>query len=102
MYRKAPVLEVGAYQDEYPTDEYGLWLRLSERGQMSNLADTILQYRMYATAGSIEKHRQHREAARAVLCEAHRRRCKDFAPELPADHSPQTVAKIHIIGRCLP
>ncbi len=74
MYRKAAVLEVGAYQDEYPTDDYGLWLRLSEVGRLSNLSDIVLNYRMSASKMSIEKHRKQRMASQQILSEVYSRR----------------------------
>ncbi len=95
MYRKAVVLEVGAYQDEYPTDEYGLWLRMSERGELRNLQDVVLKYRMTASQRSIEKHRQQREAAKRVLAAACERRGLPGVSELAPDYSPTTVAGIH-------
>jgi hypothetical protein len=95
MYRKAQVLEVGAYEDEYPTDDFGLWLRLIERWQLVNLPEYLLSYRMAASDNSIEKHEMQRKASIKILQNVYQRRGLGEPPALPIDHSPCSVARIH-------
>jgi len=95
MYRKDGVVQVGGYQDDYPTDDYGLWLRLSEIGELANIPKYLLQYRVAAKESSIDKHRQQLAAAERILAEHYRSRGLGTPPTLPADYSPQSVPRIH-------
>ncbi len=95
MYRKAAVLGVGGYQEEYPTDDFGLWLRLIETGKLANVPDFVLQYRYQAKESSIEKHKQQQRAARRVLEAALTRRGLPLPQEMPPDYAPQKVSRIH-------
>lgn len=47
MRRKA-VLAVEGYKEELaPAEDYDLWLRMGERGQLANLPDILVRYRMH-------------------------------------------------------
>ncbi len=45
-FRKSKVLEVGNYRDLKPMEDYDLWLRLSAEYKLTNLPDTLLDYRV--------------------------------------------------------
>jgi glycosyltransferase involved in cell wall biosynthesis len=47
MFRKDTALNVGAYRDSLPED-WDLWARLYEEGQISNLNEFILRYRVHS------------------------------------------------------
>jgi len=48
MMRRAVVLEVGAYREVCrPADDYDLWLRLLEVGEIDNLKEPLLYYRQH-------------------------------------------------------
>jgi glycosyltransferase involved in cell wall biosynthesis len=48
MMRRAVVLEVGAYREVCrPADDYDLWLRLLEVGEIDNLGEPLLYYRQH-------------------------------------------------------
>jgi len=48
MYRRAPVMEVGAYNlDINGIEDYDLWLRLGKKYKMANLPDFCLSYRVH-------------------------------------------------------
>lgn len=59
MFRLAAVEAVGAYRAAYlGCEDYDLWLRLSERFRIGNLADVLLSYRVHAnqaTNASLER-----------------------------------------------
>jgi len=45
MFRKSKVLEAGGYyQEDYPAEDLGLWIRLSQSGEMSSVPATLLKY----------------------------------------------------------
>jgi glycosyltransferase involved in cell wall biosynthesis len=75
MMRKAALDKIGGYRPEFePAEDRDLWLRLSEVGQLANLSETILHYRMHS--GSVSRERstqQHANATRAIR-EAYQRR----------------------------
>lgn len=66
MFRREAVLELGGYRSEFDVSEdYDLWTRLTARGRLANLAETLLHYRMHEKAVSrIHKERQIRQASR--------------------------------------
>lgn len=48
MYRRNVVLEAGGYRQEYaPADDYDLWVRLLQFGEITNLDETLLRYRRH-------------------------------------------------------
>lgn len=66
MFRRDAVLEFGGYRSEFDVSEdYDLWTRLTARGRLANLAETLLHYRVHEKAVSqIHKERQIRQASR--------------------------------------
>lgn len=47
MYRRDEVIAVGGYKPgTWPAEDYDLWVRLSERGTMANLPETLMRYRL--------------------------------------------------------
>ena len=54
VMRKEIALAAGGYRDALlDADDYDLWLRISERSRLANLAKTILQYRIHSHQASI-------------------------------------------------
>ena len=48
MFRREAVLAAGGYDDAYGSAaDFELWLRLSEIGELHNLPETVLKYRMH-------------------------------------------------------
>ena len=54
MFRLASVAKVGGYRDFLPED-WDLWVRLREIGQIENLGSTVLKYRIHPKQLSREK-----------------------------------------------
>jgi len=49
MFRRDLVLALGGYRGAYKSaEDLDLWLRVSERGQVANLSDVVLNYRLHA------------------------------------------------------
>jgi hypothetical protein len=54
MLRRDMLAAVGGYREAYrQAQDYDLWLRLSERYEVANLADPLLYYRVYASQVSV-------------------------------------------------
>jgi len=48
MYRRQVVIDAGKYREEFmPCEDYDLWTRLSSRGRIINLPQTLLRYRTH-------------------------------------------------------
>lgn len=53
MMRSQAIKAVGGYRDKYLyAEDYDLWLRLSEIGDIDNVADPVLSYRVHGTSTS--------------------------------------------------
>jgi hypothetical protein len=46
-FRRESVIAVGGYRENLPED-WDLWMRLSQKGQLANLKDYVLRYRVHA------------------------------------------------------
>jgi glycosyltransferase involved in cell wall biosynthesis len=56
MARRAAVLDLGGYRPVFSeTEDLDLWLRLSERHRLANLADTVVLYRMHEGQATVRK-----------------------------------------------
>lgn len=47
MFRREAVLAVGNYRLPQPIEDYDLWLRVAARGEIHNLPDRLLRYRVH-------------------------------------------------------
>jgi hypothetical protein len=58
MMRKSAFEAVGGYRDVKYTEDYDLWLRLSERGKIANLPQLLLKYRVHPNQVSVSRCRE--------------------------------------------
>jgi glycosyltransferase involved in cell wall biosynthesis len=91
MLRRSALLQVGGYDETMQTSaDLDLWLRLGELGELANLPNTVLQYRLHP--GSITHAKQSRQAADALAaCQRawKRRGIQGEFLRPPADHLNQ-------------
>lgn len=91
MARRAALVQVGGYNETMTaSSDLDLWLRLGEIGQLANLPDTVLQYRLHAK--SITHAKQTKQAADALAaCQRawKRRGIQGEFIRQPADHLKQ-------------
>lgn len=93
LVRKSAVMKVGGYDERYPcAEDYSLWLRLAEVGQLANLPACHLYYRVHATSANWTLNIDQRTQGHAIHQEARRRRglppvCEDMdaIPQLDKD-----------------
>jgi hypothetical protein len=100
MLRKSAVLEVGGYKEDYlAAEDYDLWHRLAQVGELNNLAEPLLYKRESSTAVS-GKHAtiQHRSADRIRSeiwdnedLSAYKRLSLSTLCRLPGEHQPALV-----------
>lgn len=78
MFVAERVREVGGYQQgEYPAEDYGLWVRLAQKGSLHNLPEVLFSYRI--TPGSISQHAELLQKQQAALIKA--RYAHNFRPK---------------------
>ncbi len=75
MVRRSALERVGGYNEQYPyAQDYDLWLRLSEIGQVRNLQECLYNLRTWEGASSTARSEEQKRCARRALEEARRRR----------------------------
>lgn len=75
MIRRSAIDEVGGYREKCNlAEDLDLFLRLAERGQLANLPDVLLQWRMHLASTGTTKRVAQRAAAATAVREAHERR----------------------------
>jgi len=75
MMRSAPLKSIGGYDKNFDTaQDLELWLRIGEVGELANLPDVLVKYRLHDKAVSEVKGGKQREAARRACESAYQRR----------------------------
>lgn len=83
--RKSAVVEAGSYDERFPcAEDYSLWLRLAERGELWNLETVHLYYRVHASSANWTANIQQRQQGQQILNE------QRAARGLPAIHAVDT------------
>jgi hypothetical protein len=80
MLRTTTIKEIGGYREHLSAgQDYDLFLRLGERGQIENLPDVLLRYRMHLESIGFTKSDEQHEILCKLLHEAYLRRGLDLA-----------------------
>jgi glycosyltransferase involved in cell wall biosynthesis len=70
--RRSALLAVGGYRSQYEwVEDHDLWLRLALRGQLGNLPDVVLCYRLHAGSICWQRAATQRQRMNELLAEAH-------------------------------
>lgn len=80
MMRRDALLRVGGYREEYePIEDFDLWLRLAEVGQLANLPDILFRYRQHHASIMYTPHQVQRQSkwADTILTQARSRLGKE-------------------------
>ncbi len=96
VVRREVLLAVHGYDvDRHPSDDFDLWLRLSEIGKLANLPEALLLYRRHADAVGIRERKEQLAMSQAIVNEARKRR--SLSPLRPRFLSPGTndAARYH-------
>src|SRR6266851_1359493 len=76
VMRKEVALAAGGYRKALlDADDYDLWLRMSERSRLANLAKTVLQYRIHSEQVSIRNLQHQTQCVLAARAAAMQRMC---------------------------
>ena len=85
MFRRDAVLAIGGYRAAYPhSEDYDLWLRLSETAELANLSQVLLSYRLHSRSVSAT-HCEQLVMSELGAIEAARRRRRGEADPTPAE-----------------
>jgi hypothetical protein len=106
MMRRKNVLHLGGYRDiaGLCAQDYDLWLRLAEHGEIANLAEPLLRYRVHEKQISVSKIKKQRKAAELYKALAKQRRNGEDenipnarkSPSLRSAHLRLMVAKDYL------
>ena len=88
--RKSAMEQVGGYRAEYPSaEDFDLFLRLAEIGNLANLPDVLLKYRQHLSSIGYRQGNQQADSARRAIQDACRRRGLDCpVPEARREPAP--------------
>lgn len=92
MFRRRPVTEIGGYSASAPlSQDYELWLRLSERHLLANLPEHLLRYRIHRNQLSVRRIGRQRRAANRMRYDAARRRFLDTYRARADQYAPPRI-----------
>jgi glycosyltransferase involved in cell wall biosynthesis len=97
MIRKTALYQVGGYRSTLESaEDYDLFLRLAEVGQLANLPQSLLRYRVHPKSVTLTRAEVQTRLTRQALREAWTRRKK--AGPLPISrHDPRTLSEEELI-----
>jgi hypothetical protein len=97
--RREAVVAAGGYRLD-AAEDWDLWLRLSERGPLANLADPVLEYRRHAAQLSVLSAREYARDAAAALAAARERRAGRPDPlEGMSSATPELLERLGVSSR---
>ncbi len=83
MFRAQAYHAVGGYRDQYEwVEDHDLWLRMAQHGQLANLQDVVLCYRLHAKSICWQRSAEQRVRMNGVLREAYAARGRELPQEL--------------------
>ncbi|MEZ6090212.1 MAG: glycosyltransferase [Pirellulaceae bacterium] len=75
MMRTEALKQVGGYREKFQgAEDQDLWLRLNEIGEVTNIPDPLLYYRVHQANFSFQNHERCLDQLRAAIEDAYRRR----------------------------
>jgi glycosyltransferase involved in cell wall biosynthesis len=85
MMRREPLIAIGGYREKFKmTEDLDLFLRLAECGELANLPEVLLHYRLHLGSVNFTKAQQQTQEVIAVLEEAYKSRNLDVPVKLPS------------------
>lgn len=59
MFRKSAFIKAGGYKsEEFPAEDYGLWIRMKKFGKLNTIPEVLVEYRMYPKGVSVNNYRK--------------------------------------------
>ena len=100
LFKREALLAISGYREGFEySEDFDLFLRLSERGRLGNLDQVLLRHRQHLGRASVARFEQQQRVAEQAIREAWERRGLDRTPPVIATaRHPDTLAGYHI--RC--
>ncbi len=96
MIRREPLVQAGGYDESLESAiDIDLWLRLGEKGELANVPDAVIQYRLHTTSLS-ERRRAQQDQNIRTACErawARRGLAGHFVPPPPSRPSSDMASR---------
>lgn len=98
MMRTDVVRRLGGYRDvgKGPAEDYDLWLRIAEQGQVANLPEVLLRYRIHESQTSVGKLVRQRQTAQFYKILALQRRAGE-REDVDAAQSASNVDRADVV-----
>ncbi len=97
LFRRDTLLEIGGYRESSNySEDYDLFLRLSERGELRNLNQVLLKHRQHLKRASVFQYEEQHRVAVESLAEAYQRRgLVRPLPDIKVGWHPDTPVGYH-------
>lgn len=97
LFRRDALLQTGGYREAFNfSEDYDLFLRLSELGPLGNLDQVLLKHRQHMKRASVAQYEQQNRVAVQALEEAYQRRgLQRELPQIQTAWHPDTPAGYH-------
>lgn len=96
MIRTDALLKVNGYRDLAPCEDYDLWLRLAEIGQLANMPEILLHYRFHNHSYSYQRIQLSRQLVPSLIKEAYARRNMHEAQQMNSTVEPVSLPRYSI------
>lgn len=98
LMRTEAFAQVGGYRPAFaPSEDYDLWLRISEHFELANLDEVILKYRIHPSQVSVRKRTQQTYGFLAARASALSRKSGQFDPmNSVAEITPEVLASLGV------
>jgi hypothetical protein len=68
LYNKEAVIEAGGYKaEDFPAEDYSLWLRMTRLGKLKSIPEALLHYRLSGTSVTASRQELMRARAKSLL-----------------------------------
>jgi glycosyltransferase involved in cell wall biosynthesis len=102
MIRRSSLDEAGGYRPEFePAEDFELWTRLGEKGELANLPSELLSYRLHPKSTSTQRGRDQVDRVNRAIEATWRRRNlgTDGMPRVPFAPSADEIAAVRGFAR---
>lgn len=100
VMRRATLVAIGGYREEFESiEDFDLWFRLAEKGQLANLPEVLFKYRLNPTSVCSTQFKQQELHADVIVTEARLRRgLKPLGRSVwtPVHSSNEDVARLQL------
>ncbi|MDP0499564.1 MAG: glycosyltransferase [Verrucomicrobiota bacterium JB022] len=103
MLRRRTLEALGGYRESVEMEDLDLFLRLAEQGEVHNLMDVLLEYRLHLRSTNHRRREKHERMVRLCVAEALERRGLDpqEAADMPLPERTDTLSSVYFEWSCM-